>query len=131
MPADGECRRIVLAYIVRDGQVLLTRRPESTHQGGRWEFPGGKVEPGEDFPTALRREMVEEVGVTVEVQDEIADTRYQYPDFCVELHLFRCALTEGEPSPRQVTEIRWVPAGRLSEVDFPPANAVLLMQLSH
>ncbi|HEY3418114.1 MAG TPA: (deoxy)nucleoside triphosphate pyrophosphohydrolase [Armatimonadota bacterium] len=124
-----DCRRIALAYIARDGQVLLTLRPATSHQGGRWEFPGGKVETGEDFPTALRREIVEEIGVTVEVGAEIADTKYQYPDICVELHLFHCALVEGEPVPRQVDGIRWASPGELLDVDFPPANAALLDQL--
>jgi len=121
---------IVLGYIERDGAVLLSRRPAATHKGGCWEFPGGKVEPGEDLPTALRRELREEIGVEAEVGEEMACTRYAYPDRGVELHLFRCTLTAGEPAPVGVAAVRWTLREELAHVDFPPANAALLAQLA-
>ena len=121
---------IVLGYIERDGAVLLSRRPEEAHQGGRWEFPGGKVEPGEELPAALRRELREEVGVEVEVGEEMAVTRYNYPDRGVELHLFYCTLIAGEPAPTGVAAVRWTPREELARVNFPPANAALLQELA-
>jgi 8-oxo-dGTP diphosphatase len=117
---------IVLAFIVRDGRVLLTRRPVGVHQGGRWEFPGGKVAAGETFVAALQRELSEETGVEIAVGTELAATRYAYPDREVELHLFACTLVAGEPEPRQVDAVRWVPMAALATYDFPPANAALL-----
>lgn len=120
---------VVLAYIERDGSVLLTRRPPGVHQAGRWEFPGGKVETDESFSTALQRELCEEIGVTVAINDALTVTRYRYPDRTVELHLFRCDIRSGEPVARQVAEIRWVPKCRLCAYNFPPANAALLRAL--
>jgi len=120
---------IVLGYLERDGQVLLARRPAQVAQGNRWEFPGGKVEAGESLGAALQRELWEELGVTVAIGDKLAMTRYAYPDYRVELHLFHCWLTEGEPLPRQASAIRWVPAGVLRDYDFPPANESLLLAL--
>ncbi len=120
---------VVLGYIERDGRVLLTRRPVGVHQGGRWEFPGGKVEAGETFPVALRRELWEEIGVEVIVGAELAVTRYAYADRCVELHLFACTLAAGAPAPREGDAVRWTPARALAATDFPPANAALLARM--
>jgi len=96
---------------------------------GYWEFPGGKVEAGESLPAALRRELWEEIGVQATVGRELAVTRYAYPKFSVELHLFQCRLMEGEPVPKQVAEIRWVPVAALPQYQFPAANAALLAAL--
>ena len=126
MQEHPEKQVIVLGLLERDGVVLLSRRPLTVPQGGRWEFPGGKVEAGEDHPAALRREMQEEIGVIVEVGEELATTNYRYPETEVELHLFRCALVDGEPYSRQVAEVRWVAKRELSTYSFPPANAYLL-----
>lgn len=131
MPEGVWYTPIVLGYIEQNGAVLLSRRPAGAPQGGRWEFPGGKVEPGEELPAALRRELREEIGVEVKVGEEMAVTRYDYPDRGVELHLFRCTLIAGEPAPVGVAAVRWVPYGELARVDFPPANAALLQQLTH
>lgn len=120
---------IVLGYIERDGAVLLTRRPPGVHQAGAWEFPGGKVEPGETPQDALRRELREELGVDVTVGDELAAVRYRYPDRAVELRLFRCTLHAGEPAPRAADALCWTPRDTLATVAFPPANAALLKQI--
>ena len=117
---------IVLAYLEWDGRVLLTRRPAGVPQGGRWEFPGGKVEAGEAFPAALKRELREEVGIAATVEEEIAVTRFRYPDYGVELHLFRVTLAAGEPTGGRVADARWVPVAELGAYEFPPANAALL-----
>lgn len=126
MPTELLWTRIVVAFIEQAGQVLITRRPRGVHQGGRWEFPGGKVDAGETLPAALAREMREELGVTVAVDGEIAATRYRYPERAVELHLLRCRILAGEPSPRAATELRWVPLPALRSSAFPPANPALL-----
>ena len=123
---QSDCRLIVLAYIEENGQVLITRRPEGVTQGGRWEFPGGKVNDGERFSEALSRELMEEIDISVTIGQELASTRYHYPEGCVELHLFHCSRIIGTPKPREVTDIRWIPTDQLDTVPFPPANALLL-----
>jgi len=120
---------VVLAYIERGGCVLLARRPAGVHQAGRWEFPGGKLEAGEEMADALRRECREELGIAIAVGEQLAHARYRYPDRGVALYLFRCTLLAGDPRPCQAAEVRWAPIAELPHVDFPPANAILLTQL--
>lgn len=128
--ADGRSAyTVVLAFIARDGRVLLSRRPAGAHLAGLWEFPGGKVEAGETFAAALRREAREELGVELAVGEELAATRYAYPDRTVALHLFCCRITRGAAEARQAAEIRWAPLDALASYAMPPANAALLAAL--
>ncbi|HOS43507.1 MAG TPA: 8-oxo-dGTP diphosphatase MutT [Armatimonadota bacterium] len=120
---------VVLAYIARRGRVLLTRRPAGAHLAGAWEFPGGKVEPGETPRAALAREVAEELGVTVRVEEELAAVTHAYPDRTVALRLYRCALEQGEPTPRQADALRWAPEDAFDAGEMPPANAALLAAL--
>jgi len=117
---------IALAFVEENGQVLLTRRPIGVHQGGLWEFPGGKVEPGETLVAAVIRELREEIGVEVAVGAEMATIQYAYADRCVALHLFPCQLLSGTPTPHAVDAVRWVPMSQLATMDFPPATVALL-----
>ncbi len=117
---------VVLAFLERDGQVLLTRRPPGTPLGDCWEFPGGKVEAGETPRAALIRELREEIGVTVTVGAELAATRHAYPDRTVELHLYQCTVYAGSPTPLQVAEVRWVPRDELETYEMPAANEALV-----
>lgn len=98
---------VTAAVIQRDGRVLLARRPSAGLLGGLWEFPGGKVEPGESLPQALRRELREELGVEAEIGPETGVYRHAYTHFKVTLHAFRCALLSGEPQPLAASELAW------------------------
>jgi len=123
-------RIVVTAAIVeRDDGFLVTRRPDGTHLGGHWEFPGGKCEPGETLAECLLREMLEELGVAVIVCDEEFATTHAYADRDVELHFFRCEL-RGEPRACLGQEIRWVARGDLPTLPFPPADAELIARLA-
>ncbi len=104
---------VTAAVIQRNGRVLIARRPEDGLLGGLWEFPGGKRQEGEDLPACLQREINEELGVEVQVAEELGVYKHAYTHFRVTLHAYRCRLTAGEPRPIQASDLRWVFPGEL------------------
>jgi 8-oxo-dGTP diphosphatase len=126
-----DARRVVVtaAVVERDGAFLITRRPARTHLAGCWEFPGGKCEPQETHLACLKREIAEELDCGVDVAEEIFSITHDYPDRCVELHFFRCALI-GNPRPVLGQEMRWAARAELSALQFPPADAELIKLLA-
>jgi 8-oxo-dGTP diphosphatase len=120
---------VTAAVIECDGAFLVTRRLEGTHLEGRWEFPGGKCEPGESRTECLEREIREELDCRAIVGEEVFNTSHQYPDRTVELHFFRCELL-GTPRPLLGQEMKWVPRIELRDLEFPPADAELIRMLS-
>ena len=120
----------VVAAMIRDGgRVLLCRRPMDKAQGGKWEFPGGKIEPGETGAEALARECREELDVALDVGDVLADVMQDYPDRRVHLTLYAAAIAEGEPRRLEHSDMRWVDADRIGEYDLCPADARLVEML--
>ncbi len=107
--------RVVAGVIQRDGEVLIARRPSNGLLGGLWEFPGGKVEPGEALPEALRRELWEELRVRVQVGEPVGVYRHAYSHFRVTLYAFRCCIKEGRLQPLEHSDIAWVSPRHLSE----------------
>ncbi len=120
---------VAAAVVERDGAFLLTRRLEGTHLAGTWEFPGGKCDPGELLRDCLVREIREELGVECVVGDEIMTIAHDYPDRHVVLHFFRCEIV-GVPSACIGQAMEWVARERLSDYEFPPADAALIAMLS-
>jgi 8-oxo-dGTP diphosphatase len=114
-------RLIVAAAIVRDHRVLAAQRAAPPALAGQWEFPGGKAEAGESARSALEREIHEELGVRVTVQQEWA--RHELPDGA-ELVLFGCALAEAAAVPRAVEhqQLRWVGAGEIPQIGWLATN---------
>jgi A/G-specific adenine glycosylase len=104
---------VTAAVIQRDGQVLIARRPENGLLGGLWEFPGGKQQESEDLPACIQREIQEELGVEVQVGEELGVYRHAYTHFRITLHAYRCYLTGGEPQPVEASQLRWVTPGEL------------------
>ena len=91
-----------------DGQVLITRRPPNGLLGGMWEFPGGKLEPGEDLPDGLKREICKELDAQIEVGEPAGIYRHAYTHYKVTLHAFHCRLTPGsQPRLLQASDLRW------------------------
>jgi mutator protein MutT len=120
---------VTAAVIERDGLLLVARRLEDTHMGGFWEFPGGKCEAGESVETCLAREILEELGATAVVLEEIYRTAYTYDGWVLDLRFFRCDLTT-EPHAVLGQEIRWVARQELATLEFPPADRELIARLS-
>ncbi len=123
---------IVAAAVVRErpgAPVLLTRRREGSHLAGMWEFPGGKVEAGEDPERAVVRECLEEIAVSLEVVDilEVAWHRYREKD--VLLLFYDCRMVSGEVQDLEVAEHAWVPVDRLTDYPLPPPDARLVDKL--
>lgn len=119
--------------VVERGAVLLSRRKSGSHLEGMWEFPGGKVEAGEDPREALRRELREELGIEVTV-GEIVDVtfhRYDDADKAVLLLFFEAARAPGSPEPRalDVAEFAWVGGEGLDPARFPPADVAVLAKV--
>ena len=120
---------VVAAVIERDDRFFLTRRHAGTHLEGLWEFPGGKVDAGETHQEALRREIREELGATIEVHDLVFEITHEYPDRTIMLFFYRCTLT-GEPRPLLGQEMRWVRRQELPSLGFPPADGELITLLT-
>jgi len=100
---------VVAAVIEREGRVLVSLRRPKGERASLWEFPGGKVEPGEGERAALARELREELGVRAIIGEEYARVEHIYPDLQVELALYRCSLHAGEePRPIACEQVRWV-----------------------
>ncbi len=121
----------VAAGILRDraGRILIAQRPAGGHAGGFWEFPGGKLNPGEAPEHALVRELQEELGVTVEAATSFMTYRHEYPERVVELHVFLVERYAGEPRGVEGQPLRWValaelPTAGLLEADQPIAAAL-------
>ncbi len=129
-PNDPETLHVAVAAIVNDAQqVLLARRPEHTHQGGLWEFPGGKCEPGEAVEAALEREIYEELGIRTGVCRPLIRVPHRYTDRSVLLDVWRVDAFEGQPYGREGQAVEWVHIEDLGERAFPEANLPIIRAL--
>ncbi len=119
---------VVCALIERDGHVLMAQRPAHKHLGGKWEFPGGKIEAGETPEAALHRELREELGSTVEILRVLASHTHAYATVTVQLIPFVVRLTadSGEPQTHEHAALRWVPAAELILLDLPEADLPII-----
>ena len=120
---------IAVAVVRRDDRVLIGKRPAEGLLGGLWEFPGGKIEPGEDPEAAAARELREEMCLDVSIGDLIACVPHSYSHFRITLHAFEAAWLGGTPCGRAVSEWRWVLPGELADYAFPAANRPILARL--
>jgi mutator protein MutT len=120
---------VAAGLVFHQGKLLITQRRPDDHLGGLWEFPGGKVEPGETFEHCLVRELREELGIEISVGAEVEDITHAYPEKIVRLRFFLCVLVAGEARPIHCHALAWVSANELSAYEFPAADAQLLGKL--
>lgn len=111
------------------GQVLIDRRRPEGLLGGLWEFPGGKVEPGETIEACIRREIQEELGIEIEVGDRLITIDHAYTHFRVTLNTYHCRHLSGDPQPLACDEVRWVEVSELEQFPFPKANLQIIAAL--
>lgn len=122
MPAASTRHITVVGAVIEVGGEVLCARRSTGPLTGLWEFPGGKVEPDESPQAALAREIDEELGCRISVGDEVTTTSYAYDFGVVTLTTYRCELVAGVPQPNDHDEFRWLPPGRLQELDWAPAD---------
>lgn len=108
------------------GKILIAKRPDHKHQGGLWEFPGGKIEIAETTAQALARELQEEVGIEIQESEPLIEIRHDYRDKSVHLKVLRITQFTGEAHGREGQSIAWVEPGALKSYQFPAANKPII-----
>lgn len=121
--------RVVAAVIERNGRYLITQRRPSAVLPLLWEFPGGRVEPGETDADALRREVNHRLGVLVEPGQLISFVSHPYERYVVDLYLYECHLPTGEPTELNVNAYRWVTSDEFDQYPFTPADELSMNKL--
>lgn len=126
---------VAIALLDQADRVLMQRRPESRAHGGLWEFPGGKVEPGEGPAAALVREIAEELSITIDMADLVPLTFAANPEATgvrpLVLLLYTCRRWEGVPAPEPGAQLQWLNAEALSALPMPPLDVPLAAALRH
>ena len=111
--------QVTAGVIAQRGRVLVCQRPAGGHHPGKWEFPGGKVEPGENLPDGMRRELQEELGIAAEIGTALWCSKYQYPGRApFTLPFFAIRAYRGTVTNHCFADMRWVPVAALSALDF-------------
>jgi 8-oxo-dGTP diphosphatase len=132
MRDEAAKKRVHVAVgVISDGadNILIARRAADAHQGGLWEFPGGKVEPGESVEEALTRELFEELALTVTACEPLLAIAHDYSDKAVLLDVWWVAGFSGQPHGREGQPLRWVAIDELRAVEFPDANLPIIIAI--
>ncbi len=114
--------RVVGAMIEKDGKYLITQRPPNATLPLLWEFPGGRVEPGETDEVALARELLEEMAIAVDVGDRVIHVEHAYEGYDIDFCVYRCRHTGGAIQHLRVHDHRWASPGELDDYEFPAAD---------
>ena len=125
--------RVTAAVIEKEGKILCAQRPQSDALAGLWEFPGGKIEPGEAPEACLRREIQEELGLEIEVRSLLCKTFHEYPGKIIELHVYRCRLEDLRQLPARLEShqaIQWLRPEELLTLTWAPADLEAVRLLS-
>ena len=119
---------VVAAIIHRDGAYFATQRGYGEFEG-MWEFPGGKIEPGESREDALKREIQEELGVDIYIKELLCTTEYDYPTFHLTMHCYLCSVASGEIELREHKSAQWLTAETLDTIEWLPADKDVIDKL--
>lgn len=120
---------VTAGIVERGGRVLIARRGQGDALAGKWEFPGGKIEPGETPEECLARELREELGIETRVGECVATSMYDYGRDAVELLAYRAEIVAGEPLPREHEALTWAPLAELERYDFAAADVPIVRRL--
>lgn len=122
--------RVAVGVVINaHGEVLVSRRHAHLHQGGLWEFPGGKIHADETVQQALARELAEELAITVLAAEPLIDIEHRYPDRHVRLEVWRVREYGGEPSHQEGQPIEWIHPRSMDPAAFPAANVPIIEAL--
>lgn len=122
---------VAVGVIMRQQQVLLALRNAKQHQGDKWEFPGGKLERGEAVEDALKRELHEELAISVTSCKPLMQLSYDYPERAVLLDIWLVSAFSGEPRGVEGQPLQWVDIGNLHQLTLPEANQPIVAHLQH
>ena len=126
MPNTGPEIQVACALIWRDGQILLSKRHQSAHQGGLWEFPGGKFETGEDPKACLNRELEEELGIRLRNTEFMFQIPWDYGDKAIRLWVYEVFAFDGEPQGLEGQVVKWFSVAAVKTLQFPRANNAIV-----
>lgn len=128
---EQEFIRVVAAIIKRDDKHLITRRGPSSHLAGFWEFPGGKIEPGETPEESLMREIKEELDITISVGAFFMENNHIYPSKKIKLIAFFCEIAEGQITLKDHDSFEWVSREQFGNYQFAPADIPFVKALQN
>ena len=122
---------VVAAVIFREGKVLCVQRPQNSKEyiSSKWEFPGGKVEHGEDRIQALKREILEELQLEIQNIKFLTTVEHTYPDFHLVMHAYTCDISSGEPVLTEHVDLKWLPVDKLDQLDWAAADIPIVKYL--
>ncbi len=121
--------QVVAAIIFVNNQFLIAKRPVGKHKAGYWEFPGGKIEVGEEVEAALFRELKEELNIEIDQPSKFSEVSFEYPEKRINLQFFIVKQFKGEPIGLEGQIIKWVTKAELSNYQFPEANIPVVKML--
>ncbi|MBX7150276.1 A/G-specific adenine glycosylase [bacterium] len=125
----GEIKHIAVAVIIKNGKILIAKRPDNVILGNLWEFPGGKKKEDESIEQACIREVEEETGITVRITKPIVSFKHHYSHYSIMLHFFYARHTFGKLKNRKETKLRWVSISELTRFAFPKANQQIIARI--
>lgn len=124
-----EIVHVAVGVIKKNNAIFICKRADEQHQGGLWEFPGGKVEAGESVFAALKRELIEEVGLTIHSSSQLMVIEHDYGDKCVKLDVHVVSNFSGEAHGAEGQPSEWVAISELGDYDFPEANTDIIEKI--